>query len=153
MLAGELGHQLFARGEAVCRQGDPGSSFYLIRSGSISVSVKGPDGADTEVAKLGPGQYFGEMSLLTGDSRSSTCRALEDAELLCLDRETFAVLLKDNPPVAQAMSDILAARASATQEKLNERETLVRKRDGEHEKRADTILQRIRGIFGFKRQP
>jgi small-conductance mechanosensitive channel/CRP-like cAMP-binding protein len=151
MLAEDLSHHLFGKGEAICKQGDPGSTFYIIKSGLIGVKVKGkgPDDVEVEVAKLQPGSYFGEMSLLTGDVRTSTCTALEDSELLCLDRETFAVLLQENPPVAQAMSDILAARSQATQKKLSEeRGTEVRRSPEEGSRR---ILERIWTIFRPKK--
>jgi small-conductance mechanosensitive channel/CRP-like cAMP-binding protein len=148
MLAEDLSHHLFGRGEAVCKQGEPGSTFYIIKSGLIGVKVN-RDGVDVEVARLQPGSYFGEMSLLTGDVRSSTCTALEDSELLCLDRDTFGVLLQENPPVAQAMSDILAARAQATQKKLSEEKgTEVRRSPEEGSRR---ILERIWTIFRPKK--
>jgi len=152
MLAEDLSHQLFARGESICKQGDPGSTFYIIKSGTIAVKVKGSDGVEAEVAQLKPGNYFGEMSLLTGDPRTSTCVAVEDCELLCLDRDTFGVLLAENPPVAQAMSDILATRSQATKARLvQERETVARSRTPEEEAGSRRILERIRNIFGFKR--
>ena len=152
MLAEDLSHHLFARGEAICKQGDPGSRFYIIKSGTIAVKVKGADGVEAEVAQLKPGSYFGEMSLLTGDPRTSTCTALEDCELLCLDRDTFGVLLSENPPVAQAMSDILATRSQATKARLHqERETMVKTKTPEEEAGSRRILEKIRSIFGFKR--
>lgn len=151
LLAGDLAHALFARGERICVQGEPGSTFYLVKSGSVAVAVRGEDGVETELARLGPGQHFGEMSLLTGETRSSTCSAAEDCELLCLDRESFEVLLRKNPALAQAMSEILAARALATREKLaKERETLVLRRRPETESGAARILEKIRTIFRFK---
>jgi CRP-like cAMP-binding protein len=151
LLAGDLTQQLFAKGEHVCRQGEQGTTFHLIKSGSISVRVKADGGVEAEVAKLGPGSYFGEMSLLTGEPRSSTCTALEDCEILSLDRETFAVLLQENPAVAQAMSNILASRQMATQEKLTaERETAIRTRSTASNG-AQTILEKIRTIFRFKK--
>lgn len=151
LLAGDLGAQLFAAGEAICRQGDPGATFYIIRSGSVSVRVKGDDGVEAEVAKLGPGQYFGEMSLLTGDPRNSTCEAVEDSELLGLDRESFGVLLRNNPSVAQSMSAILASRSQETQVRLaSERETKIRQRPQESPAQTK-ILQKIMALFGRKR--
>ncbi len=152
MLAGDLSSYLFGKGEVICRQGEPGSTFYIIRTGAVAVRLRGEDGVEAEVARLGAGTYFGEMSLLTGEPRSSTCQALEDCELLSLDRESFSVLLQENPPVAQAMSDILASRHQASQEKLSqERETMVRRRAQDQESRSQTILGKIRAIFGFRK--
>jgi len=147
MLAEDLSHHLFGKGEAICKQGDPGSTFYIIKSGMIAVKVKSGEGAEVEVARLKPGSYFGEMSLLTGDARTSTCTALEDSELLCLDRDTFGVLLQENPPIAQTMSEILASRSQATQKRLTqERETMVRPSSGE-ESGSKKILEKIWTIF------
>src|SRR5579862_3152195 len=151
MLAEDLSHHLFGKGEAICKQGDPGSTFYIIKTGLIGVRVKGADGVEVEVARLKPGSYFGEMSLLTGDPRSSTCAALEDSELLCLDRDTFGVLLQENPPIAQTMSDILASRSQATQKRLTqERETMVRQ-NPEVESGSKKILEKIWTIFRAKK--
>jgi small-conductance mechanosensitive channel len=151
MLAEDLSHHLFGKGEAICKQGDPGSTFYIIKTGLIAVKVKGADGVEVEVARLKPGSYFGEMSLLTGDPRSSTCTAVEDSELLCLDRDTFGVLLRENPPIAQTMSDILASRSQATQKRLSqERETMVRQ-SPEVESGSKKILEKIWTIFRAKK--
>jgi small-conductance mechanosensitive channel len=150
MLAEDLSHHLYGRGEAICKQGDPGSTFYIIKSGLIGVNVKGAEGVEVEVARLKPGSYFGEMSLLTGDARTSTCTALEDSELLCLDRDTFGVLLQENPPIAQTMSEILAARSQATQKHLTQqRETMVRQ--GPEESGSKKILEKIWTIFRAKK--
>ncbi len=152
LLADDLSPQLYARGESVCKQGDAGSSFFLIRSGTVAVQVRDERGAEAEVARLGPGACFGEMSLLTGEPRSSTCLAAEDCEILCLDRESFEVLLQDNPAVAQSMSEILAARAQATKEKLaHERDTALRRKPQEAESGAQKILDKIRTIFRFRK--
>ena len=151
MLAEDLSHHLFGKGEAICKQGDPGSTFYIIKSGLVGVKVKGADGVEVEVARLKPGSYFGEMSLLTGDPRSSTCTALEDSELLTLDRDTFGVLLQENPPIAQTMSEILASRSLATQKRLTqERETMVRQ-NPEVESGSKKILEKIWTIFRAKK--
>jgi small-conductance mechanosensitive channel len=150
LLAGDIGHQLFARGEKICRQGDVGSTFYILKSGSIAVTVKSEGGAESEVARLGPGACFGEMALLTGEPRSSTCTAADDVELLFLDRGSFETLLRANPPVAQAISEILASRVAATQAKLAaDRETQVRR--APNPAAAAGILEKIKTIFRFRR--
>jgi len=152
MLAEDLTSQMFAKGEVVCRQGDMGTTFFIIKGGTIAVIVRGDDGVEAEVTRLQPGAYFGEMSLLTGDPRSSTCRALEDCDLLCLDRESFSILLQENPAIAQSMSEIIAARSAETQERLaKERETMVHRRSREGEGRSRHILEKIWAVFGFRK--
>jgi small-conductance mechanosensitive channel len=149
LLADDLSHQLFARGEPICRQGEPGTTFNILKSGLVSVKVKAEGGVEAEVARLGPGSYFGEMSLLTGEPRSSTVFALEDCEVLCLDRDSFAVLLQENPPVAQAMSDILATRVQATRERLSKERDAASRGGEDRETTSRGILEKIRTIFRF----
>lgn len=151
MLADDLTSQLFGKGEVVCRQGEEGAVFYIIKSGRVSVHVKGAGGEEAEVAQLGAGAYFGEMSLLTGEPRTSTCKAAEDSELLVLDRESFGVLLRDNPPIAQTMSEVIASRQTASREKLaKERDTMVFNRSKDTEERKNKIFEAIRTIFRFR---
>ncbi len=153
LLAGDLGLQMFGRDEKICRQGEQGTTFYIVKSGTVRVTAQGDGGVEAEVARLGPGSCFGEMALLTGEPRASTCTALEDCELLVLGRESFEVLLRENAAVMKSMSEILAARQSATQEKLTqERETAVRRRAPEEQQSgAQRILEKIRTMFRFKR--
>ncbi|MEK7467521.1 MAG: mechanosensitive ion channel family protein [Planctomycetota bacterium] len=149
MLAEDLTSQLFAKNEIVCRQGDEGSTFYIIRTGRVSVRLKQMDSGETEVAQLAAGAYFGEMSLLTGEPRSSTVKAAEDCELLCLDRESFAVLLRDNPPIAATISEVIALRAAAKEQHMKEQNTKV-SRKSDHDERKSRIFESIKMIFRFR---
>ena len=72
-LAGEMREQHFGAGEDIIRQDKPGDSLFLIAQGTVDVRVA-VDGARRSVARLGPGQFFGEMSLMTGEPRQATWR-------------------------------------------------------------------------------
>lgn len=109
-LAEQLRVRRFAPGETILRQGDDGQSFFLIREGKVSVHVTGPDAAVNEVARLRSGQFFGEMSLMTGDPRAATVRAESRTELYEIDHEAFAAVLLGHEEVAEQMSAILAER-------------------------------------------
>ncbi len=151
-IADGLGRELFARGESICRQGESGSTFYIVRSGAIRVTVKGETGSEVELARLGPGDHFGEMSLLTGEPRSSACEAAEDSELLCLDRPAFDGLLQDNPGIARSLSEVLAARAQSNKARIaQEAGAMTRVAVVEQESAAQKILDRIRTIFRFRK--
>lgn len=79
-------------GEAVVRQGEAGDCFYLIRSGSFEVRHR--EGEDVEVvATLTRGDYFGEIALLRDVPRTASVVALDEGEVLELDRESFRTLL------------------------------------------------------------
>lgn len=80
----------WAAGEVVIYQGDEGEVFFVIQSGTAIVEVKLDDKPVSEAARLGPGDYFGEKALLTGERRRATVRAAQDGlVMLCLSRETF----------------------------------------------------------------
>ncbi|MGB5195290.1 MAG: Crp/Fnr family transcriptional regulator [Polyangiales bacterium] len=70
-----------SRGATVFREGDPGGSLYVIRSGKVRV-LKNSAGRQRVVITLGPGDFFGEMAVVTGRPRSATVEVVEDAELL-----------------------------------------------------------------------
>jgi CRP-like cAMP-binding protein len=78
--------QMFGDGEAIVRQGTPGHSMFVVRSGKVAVLLE-PD--KREVAVIESGGYFGEMSLLTGESRTATVVARGDATVLEIDADLF----------------------------------------------------------------
>lgn len=109
---------MFARGEVLCRQGDPGETFYVIRSGRVAVSVTGNDGGVVTVAQLGASAFFGEMSLLTGEPRSATITAEGDVEVLEVSKELFSGIMKADGALAEKLGVILEKRLVERQEKL-----------------------------------
>ncbi len=103
---------IFGPGETVLRQGDPGDSLYVVRSGQVAVRI-GVLGASKEVATLSEGQFFGEMSLMTGAMRAATVVAKTDAECYIVDKEAFQEIVLEKPELAGIISDILAQRQVA----------------------------------------
>jgi small-conductance mechanosensitive channel/CRP-like cAMP-binding protein len=81
--------RVYGNGEAIVRQGEPGQSMYVIGSGTAVVVLE-PD--RREVARLGRGAYFGEMSLLTGEPRTATVLAGGDTTVIEIDAEQFIAL-------------------------------------------------------------
>jgi small-conductance mechanosensitive channel/CRP-like cAMP-binding protein len=101
--------QRFGRGEHVIEQGEEGRSMFILLHGEASVLVKA-NGINTQVATLRDGDYFGEMSLLTGEPRSATVAARTDCEMWEIDKEVFAELLQQNETLVEKLSDLLAKR-------------------------------------------
>lgn len=116
-LAASASPHLYAAGEVIVRQGDGGSSMFIIASGVVTVVL---EPAGEVLARLGAGDFFGEMSLLTGAPRSATVRAAEDAQLIEVTAEAFRRFVLSNPAaveqvglaVAQRSAELAARRAS-----------------------------------------
>jgi Cyclic nucleotide-binding domain/Type VI secretion, TssG len=81
----------------VVRQGAPGCSMFIIRSGAVRISRREPDGSDTHLATLREGDYFGEMALITGQARNATAVTLRACELLELSKEALDDFIKRYP--------------------------------------------------------
>ncbi|MFM7204431.1 MAG: DUF6584 family protein [Myxococcota bacterium] len=99
-----VAHQL-SPSTPVFRQGDPSSSLFIITHGFVQVSHAREDGTERDIARLGPGDFFGEWGLLSGERvRHASVRAMTDVSLLELNRETLAALIARYPSVRDVMS-------------------------------------------------
>ena len=134
----------YAAGEALCREGEPGDSFYIIRSGTVSVLIRGADGKSSEVARLTSGQFFGEMSLLTGERRSATVMADGDVEVVRVSKQDFTSLLESDSELAGKLAAVLEKR-------LSERHALmaVSKSGLPAPENRTMLATRIRRFFGL----
>jgi len=97
----------YARGQAVCREGDEGDGFYLIYQGGVEVRKAG---WDKLVAQLGSGEFFGEMALLFGQPRTATVRTLRNTRLFWLQARDFRKMLRRNPSVTRTIRRIAEER-------------------------------------------
>lgn len=104
--------------ETIVWIGDPGNDFYLIHSGALAVSCPDETGKEVKLATLGPGAFFGEISLLDGGPRTATVRAEQPSRLLALGREDFLRFLLKHPDAAIQMLKILGQRQRETLEKV-----------------------------------
>ena len=94
----------FSAGQEIIRQGDPGSRFYMVNSGSVEV-VRSAGSDEQVLARLGPGKYFGEVALLNSTGRTATVRALEDVTVLSIARKDFTVLVQNLPILEHAVAE------------------------------------------------
>jgi len=134
----------YAPGETILRQGERGHELFIVEHGEVTILAGGGQEAWTEIARLGKGQFFGEMSLLTGESRAATVRATQDCALLVVDKAAFQPLLQEAPELAERVSAILAARQQ--QLALRPQEVTERRPDTQQ---SGVILQRIRDFFAL----
>ena len=111
-LAGQVVEQVYAGGDQIVRQGEPGGSLYVIDMGSAEVRLRADQGSETLLATLGPGEVFGEMSLLTGAARSATVTMREEGRLLRISKEMLQGFLEEEPALAARFGEVLARRAA-----------------------------------------
>jgi cAMP-dependent protein kinase regulator len=108
-------------GSVVITEGEPGSSMYLIASGEVKVYTRGAGSTGTiYLARLGEGDFFGEVSVLTGKPRTATITASQRSELLRLDRDKLQGVLEKFPGVRRVLDDFYKRRASHTVEAMIE---------------------------------
>ena len=106
-LARSAAEHIFGAGEAVVRQGEPGSSMFIVLSGRVRVVIE-PSGQ--EVAVIDPGGFFGEMSLLTGEPRTATVRSATDVRVLEIPAERFREFALTRPGLIEHISTVVATR-------------------------------------------
>jgi len=145
-LARQLKDAPFATGEALCRQGEAADSLYLVVRGRVGVSVAA-NGAEQEIAQLGPGQFFGEMGLMTGEKRNATVRALGHVDAYRLDKEAFRQLLSARPEVAETLAEALAKRRAGREQSLETLDLAAREHRRVEQRKVLTV--RICEFFGL----
>ena len=96
----------WAPGEPIVRVGEESTALYVVATGEAAVERNG-----REIARVSPGEFFGEMAFLTGDLRAATVRAAESAvEAVELDDASLRSLLEDRPELADQLAEKMAAR-------------------------------------------
>jgi len=112
-----VSHEHFEPGEEVFHQGDLGDRIYIIARGQAEVARK-ENGNETLLARLGPGEYFGEMALLNQTTRNATVRCLEPLDVLSIHKREFAVLAANLPAMRESFEQVMKQRKIATDNKL-----------------------------------
>ncbi len=102
VLGQSLQERPLRRGQIICREGDPGEEMFVVRTGSILISKAVTGNVEQVLARIGPGDFFGEMSLFDRSPRSATVQTDSDATLLALDREGLRRMTELNPKAAAA---------------------------------------------------
>ena len=109
-------------GSVILNEGDPGTSMYLIASGEVKVFTRGASSAGSAgslyLARLGEGDFFGEVSVLTGKPRTATITASQRTELLRLDKEKLDGVLAKHPGIRKVLDEFYKKRAAHTVEAM-----------------------------------
>lgn len=100
----------YAAGEAIVQEGAEGEALYQLLRGRVTVLKQVQPGQTVPVAKLGPGEVFGEMTLFQGAPRSATVRALEECHLLRVGRAGFRDLMERDPALIERFAVLMSER-------------------------------------------
>lgn len=139
---------LFTRGELLVSQGSSGDSLFVITGGRVEVYVQSGTGRRIHLAELGEGDYFGEMSLLTGEPRSASVEALTDTEVIMVEKRGLADILESEPEVLEPLTDSLEKRLEDLSGRLAEG-AAVEPSPRERRERKEHLFTRICDFFGL----
>jgi len=119
-----LHEERFPKGAVVCREGDAGTSMYVVRRGEVVVCRAGGSGHLVKMVRLGPGEFFGEMTLIDVQPRSATIIVETDTKLYRLTNRDLYALYKDDMPgyvmVIQNLCRELSRRLRRSDSKISD---------------------------------
>jgi cAMP-dependent protein kinase regulator len=108
----------YEEGSVIVAEGDPGDSMFVVVNGEVSVNTTNAKGKRITLANLGEGEFFGEISLLTGLPRTATIITNTDSDLLELTRKDYENIVADHPNVADVLKEWHHQRAYKTVEAI-----------------------------------
>ena len=150
-LAANMSLHQFAAGDAIVEQGEVGASMYLVAEGLLYVYIEQAETGDLiKVSDLIPGQFFGEIALLTGEPRTATVKAETTALVYEISKESIEFLLDKRPEMADQLAQIIAQRrlqGEAFMQNLPTQEQEV-----EVQNFASQLLNKMRSFFNAFRQ-
>ena len=110
----------FARASVIFSKGDEGSGLMAVVSGRVKISSLSHDGKDVVLNLIQPGEVFGEIALLDGRPRTANASAMQDSEILVLERRDFVPYLKQTPEVGLTLLAVLCDRLRRTSEQVED---------------------------------
>ena len=131
--------------EIMVRQGQESSALHIIAKGALGVYIDGEQGMLQNVANLGQGNLFAEISLLTGDLCTATVRADSEAVVYRIDRDALRPLLDARPEIIEKLGEMMALRLA---EKAKE-DVEARMEDGMQDPLAHRLAARIKELFSL----
>ena len=114
--------QEYQAGEVVVAEGEEGDAMFLIKSGKTEVTTIDPrDKRRLTLARLGPGDFFGEVSLIKNKPRTATVSALTPLEVMVIDRASFQELAQEHPEIVNLLEQTIEKRVEDTIKRIREK--------------------------------
>ena len=104
--------EYFEPGQVVFREGDRGDWLYVVTEGEVEVLKAVPGRGEAPLRRLGVGECFGEIALVSDTPRSATVRAVSATNVLALDREAFQAMFATMPPLRGFVEQLIASRTA-----------------------------------------
>jgi CRP-like cAMP-binding protein len=145
-LAENAERRMYASSERIISQGDVGDDMFIIERGRVEVSLE-RGGRRARVAELGPGEFFGEMSLMTGEMRAADVTALTECSLIVVGTRAFHLVIEQNARVLEEISELLSSRHNELAKKASGEFALDR------QTQPDLLLDKIRRFFNRSDRP
>jgi len=146
-LGAGMHHLSFAPGEHIARQGEAGDSMFIVTAGEVSIQFSSAAEGEGQVGLIGPGDFFGETSLLTGEPRNASAIAISRVDCYRLDKAGLEGIMAGHPDLAEDMSVVMAHRQiehDMVREKLGMEAARLREAES-----GQQMLMRIRKFFGL----
>ena len=117
-IATKMRNKKYSKSDIILMEDEVGDTFFIILEGSVKVTRDSEDGREVILAVLSSGNFFGEISLLDGKTRSANAIALEKTSLMILKTNDFLQLLKEIPQISISLLSELAKRIRKTDEQV-----------------------------------
>lgn len=123
LLGTEIQQRRFKKNTVVITQGDDGDSMFVLVEGLLKVSIKTEDGTTIDAAQITPGDFFGEMSLLTGEKRSATITALTDTVMFEISKSSIEKIIGTRKEIVEELGRELLKRTETNAELISRLKT------------------------------
>jgi len=139
-VAERLQYAPFARGDVLTKQGNAAHWLYIVAYGDAEVVYEPPQGAPQVIGRVGAGEIFGEMALISGEARSATVIAKTDVECYRLDRASFQELIAARPEIAEEVKRVMGPRHTDLEQA---RSAFAASGNGERDAQPATLMGRL----------
>lgn len=143
LIASEMKLKEFNHNDSIIQESECGQSMFVVVEGLLNVYKKNSDGYEIQVGLLKPGDFFGEMSLFTGENRSATVKAVCNSVVYEITKEVIAPIIERRSVLAEIFAKIITQRNEINIKKIKDSEI-------KHKSAIDWVVEKIKTFFHIK---